>query len=105
MGIGAFVRDPLVSLIFVCITAIGVYSPFGVWWSYPSTFLSGAAAAGAMGLINSCGNVGGYLGPYLTGSIKDMTGSFCWAYVSLAGSLAAAGCLMLLLKNRVPPGK
>ena len=102
MGFGSFVRDPLVNLVFVCITAIGVYSAFGVWWSYPTTFLSGAAAAGAMGLINSFGNVGGYVGPYLTGYIKDMTGSFLWAYVYLACSLAAAGGLMLTLKNKAP---
>ncbi len=100
MGIGAFIQDPQVNLLFVCLTAVGVYSALGVWWSYPTTFLSGAAAAGAVGLINSFGNVGGYVGPYLTGFVKDTTGSFVWAYLLLACSLAAAGCLMLTLKKR-----
>jgi len=102
MGIGTFIRDPFLNFIFVGITAIGVYSAFGVWWSYPTTFLSGAAAAGAIGLINSLGNVGGYVGPYLTGFIKGMTGSFHWAYIYLACSLTAAGVLMLTLKKKVP---
>ncbi|MCX5885605.1 MAG: MFS transporter [Proteobacteria bacterium] len=100
MGIGTFISNPSLNFIFVIITAIGVYSAFGVWWSYPTTFLSGMAAAGAVGLINSFGNVGGYVGPYLTGFVKTMTGSFHWAYVYLACSLAAAGVLMLTLKRR-----
>ena len=100
MGIGTFTGDPYLNFIFVMLTAIGVYSAFGVWWSYPTTFLSGMAAAGAVGLINSFGNVGGYVGPYLTGFIKTATGSFHLAYLYLAGSLAAAGVLMLTLKKR-----
>jgi nitrate/nitrite transporter NarK len=55
-----------------------------------------------VGLINSFGNVGGYVGPYLTGFVKDMTGSFSWAYVFLAGFLALAGVLMLTLKKKIP---
>ncbi|MBN1534548.1 MAG: MFS transporter [Spirochaetes bacterium] len=102
MGAGAMTSDPLASLLFVCVTAIGVFGAFGVWWSYPTTFLSGAAAAGAVGLINSCGNVGGYLGPSLTGFVRDATGSFRWAYLYLAASLAAAGIMMLTLKKRGP---
>ncbi len=102
LGVGTFIKDPLLNFMFVCITAIGVYSAFGVWWSYPTAFLSGAAAAGAIGLINSFGNVGGYVGPYLTGFVKDMTGSFHGAYLYLAGSLLAAGLLMLTLKNKGP---
>ncbi len=99
MGIGAFIADPAVNFSFVCLSAVGVFGAFGVWWSYPTTFLSGAAAAGAVGLINSCGNVGGYVGPYLTGFLKDLTGSYRGAYVILACSLAAAGLLMLTLKK------
>ncbi len=102
MGAGAFIRDPQVNFLFVCCTAIGMYGAFGVWWSYPMTFLSGAAAAGAVGLINSFGNVGGYVGPYLNGYVKDATGSFLWASVALAGMLAAGGALMLTLKKKPP---
>lgn len=50
--------------------------------------------------FNSCGNVGGYVGPYFTGVIKDLTGSFQAAYVSLAGLLLCAGLLMLTLRSR-----
>ncbi len=100
MGIGTFVRLPAANLLLVCVSAIGIYAAFGVWWSYPTSFLSGPAAAGAVGLINSCGNIGGYVGPYFTGVVKDLTGSFQAAYVSLACLLLCAGLLMLTLKSR-----
>jgi len=99
MGVGALLRDPAWGFVGVCLAGIGVYGPFGVWWSYPTTFLSGAAAAGAIGLINSCGNVGGFLGPYFTGVLKETTGSVEAAYVGLASSLLAAGFLMLTLRR------
>jgi nitrate/nitrite transporter NarK len=70
-----------------------------VWWSYPTTFLSGAAAAGAVGLINSVGNLGGFLGPFLTGWVRQTTGSFAAALLYLAFSLAAAGLLILTLRK------
>jgi MFS transporter, ACS family, tartrate transporter len=98
LGLGSFVKDPFWGFVCVCVAGIGVYSSFGVWWSYPTTFLSGAAAAGAIGLINSCGNIGGFLGPYLTGLMKDLTGSVHMAYVYLASSLLGAGILMLTLR-------
>ena len=67
-----------------------------------SKFLSGTAAAGAVGLINSMGNLGGFAGPYVTGWIKQTTGSFAGAMIYLALSLAAAGFLILTLKKRLP---
>lgn len=102
MGVGPFVTDPVMSLVLVCVTAIGVYCGMGVWWTYPTSFLSGAAAAGAVGLINSIGNIGGWVGPYLTGFIKDATGSFNYGYYYLAFSLTVAGLLILTLRKNLP---
>lgn len=102
IGAGAFVDNPWVYFSFLVLTAIGTYAPMAVWWSYPTTFLSGAAAAGAVGLINSMGNLGGFVGPYVTGWVKQATGSFAGAMVYLALSLAAAGFLILTLRKRAP---
>lgn len=101
LGIGVFIKDPVINMIFVCLGAIGVFGPFGVWWSYPTTFLSGAAAAGAIGLINSSGNIGGYVGPYLIGIIKDITNSFELSFVILACMVLVSGIMMLTLKKKV----
>jgi ACS family tartrate transporter-like MFS transporter len=102
MGAAAFTRDPWALLFFVTLAGVGTYAPMSVWWSYPTTFLSGAAAAGALGMINSVGNLGGFLGPFLTGWVRQTTGSFAAALLYLALSLAAAGLLILTLP-KVPP--
>jgi nitrate/nitrite transporter NarK len=81
LAVGVFMHNPVVAFFFVILANIGTYAPMAVWWSYSTTFLSGPAAAGAIGMINSCGNLGGFVGPYLTGWIKTATGSFTGAYV------------------------
>jgi ACS family tartrate transporter-like MFS transporter len=103
VGAAAFTHDPWAFLLFLTLAAVGTYAPMAVWWSYPTTFLSGAAAAGAVGLINSVGNLGGFVGPYLTGWIKQTTGSFAGALLYLAASLTAAGLLILTLRPAPPP--
>lgn len=100
LGAGVFIKNPGVNMIFVCIAAIGIFGPFGVWWSYPTTFLSGAAAAGAVGLINSSGNIGGYVGPYLIGIIKNLTNSFELSFLILAGMVLISSVMMLTLKKK-----
>ena len=100
MAGGAFARDPWVFCGFMLLAAVGTYAPMSVWWSYPTTFLSGLAAAGAVGLINSMGNLGGFVGPYVTGWVRQTTGSFAGAMLYLAASLAAAGMLILTLHGR-----
>jgi MFS family permease len=101
MLFGTITDDPILAFAFMCVSGIGVYSALGVWWSYPTTFVSGAAAAGAIGLINSVGNTGGFVGPYLTGFLTDMTGSYRSAWTYLAVSLTCAG--LCILTFREPP--
>lgn len=100
MALGTLVANPVLSFIFTCVTAVGVYVGMGVWWTVPISFLSGPAVAGATGLINSVGNLGGWVGPYLVGFIKTSTGSYSAAYVYLAVSLIIAGITMLTLKEK-----
>lgn len=88
------------SLLFFAITAMGIYGGFGPYWSIPPSFLTGTAAAAAIALINSTGNLGGFVGPYVVGYIKTTTGSFYGGVIFLVGCLLAAGLLVLLLPTR-----
>jgi nitrate/nitrite transporter NarK len=63
------------------------------FWSLPTAFLSGTAAAAGIAWINSLGNLAGYVSPYVVGRVRDETGSMEAALVVLAGSLLAAGLL------------
>jgi ACS family tartrate transporter-like MFS transporter len=68
-----------------------------VFWTRPTDFLTGIAAAGAVAMINSVGNLSGFIGPYLIGVIRDRTGSFTISLFGLAGSSIVAAVLILLL--------
>jgi MFS family permease len=104
LALGATTTSPTMGVLLVVVSACGCYGGFGVWWSYPTTFLSGPAAAAAIAMINSIGNVGGFVGPYVTGFIKETTGSFAGAWAYLAGSMAIAGLLILTLGRRTSLG-
>lgn len=56
------------SLAFLALlVATLAWAPNGIMYSYPATFLQGAAAATGVALINSIANIGGMIGPYLIG--------------------------------------
>ncbi|WP_218914882.1 MFS transporter [Thermodesulfobium narugense] len=96
------IHDPVLNFVFINFAAIGVYSGMGVWWSIPTTFLSETAAAGAIGLINSIGNIGGWVGPFLIGIVKSYTGSYTLAYLCLALCLIVSGILIFTLPKKRP---
>jgi nitrate/nitrite transporter NarK len=63
------------------------------FWSLPTAFLSGTAAAAGIAWINSLGNLAGYVSPFVVGTVRDRTGSTSTALLVLAGSLLTAGIL------------
>jgi MFS transporter, ACS family, tartrate transporter len=87
---------PLIAALSLC--AFGVLGWLGPFWALPTAFLREQAAAGGIALINSMGAVGGFVGPYLIGNIKERTGEFAPGLLVLAGSLAAAAVIVLGLR-------
>lgn len=64
------------ALLAMAVTAVGLYGSRPSFWPMPSIFLTGTAAAAGIALINSIGALGGYIGPFVVGWIKDSTNSF-----------------------------
>jgi ACS family tartrate transporter-like MFS transporter len=88
------------TLVLLCAVAIGVYGFFGPFWALPSEFLTGYAAAAGLALINSCGNLAGFVGPYTIGAIAQRTGN-AYGGLALAGAvMLAAAALVLALRAR-----
>jgi ACS family tartrate transporter-like MFS transporter len=87
---------PLTILLFM-VTAAGFKAYLPAFWSLPNLFLSKAAAAGSIGLINSVGNLGGFLGPYVIGTVETLTGSFEGGLVFLGVSAAVSAGVILTL--------
>jgi len=84
-----------VACFMLAAAGLKAYQP--AFWSLPSLFLSEAAAAGSIGLINSIGNLGGFLGPALLGKVEKVTGSFVGGIYYLCFSLGVCATIILLL--------
>jgi ACS family tartrate transporter-like MFS transporter len=77
------------------LAAFGVLGWLGPFWALPTAFLREQAAAGGIALINSMGAVGGFVGPYLIGEVKERTGEFAPGLLLMAGSLSTAAVIVL----------
>jgi MFS family permease len=86
----------------VAVALTGMKSMLPVFWTLPPAFLTGAAAAGGIALINSIANLGGMLGPWGVGQAKAATGNFAAGYLFLAATMGIGGLLALTVKTRTP---
>ena len=76
---------------------MGLKSYMPAFWALPSLLLTEAAAAGSIGLINSLGNLGGFVGPSLLGMIETKTGSFVYGLLYLCVSMAISATIIFTL--------
>ncbi|MBP6115145.1 MAG: MFS transporter [Neisseriaceae bacterium] len=72
---GFFAHNAVMALIGLTIASVGILAAFPVFWSIPSLFFTGAAAAGSIALINSVGNLAGFVAPYMIGYLKEQSNS------------------------------
>src|SRR3984957_3142362 len=84
LAVSSTISDPILTMVVLTIAAIGVFCTFAVFWTLPTAWLSGTAAAGAIALINSIGNLAGFGGPYLIGWVKEATGNTSTGLLVLA---------------------
>jgi MFS family permease len=97
-----YLRHPVAVMVPVVIAAMGIFAALPVFWALPSRFLTGAAAAAGIGLINSLGNLGGFAAPYATGALEDLTGTNkagMWA----VGVLLVLGSILVVWLRASPP--
>ena len=85
-------------MLSLTICQIGQRSIQPTFWAIPPAFLGGTAAAAGIALINSIGNLGGQLGPWLVGSLRDLTHSHAGGLLLLAGLLVVEAVLVLSLR-------
>ncbi|MFE6758131.1 MFS transporter [Streptomyces sp. NPDC057684] len=92
----ASASNPVVLLIALTVATAGVGSVSGAFFQLPAAFLAGPAAAVGIATINATGNLGGFVGPYLFGILKDTTGSFLVGNLILAALLFLGAAIILL---------
>jgi nitrate/nitrite transporter NarK len=86
--------------LFAVSAAISAFTP--TFWCVPAAMFTGTAAAAAIALINSVGNLGGYLGPMLLGKAKDATGGYTVGMLALGALALAAAAMLIVLPPKRP---
>jgi D-galactonate transporter len=99
IGVSTLLDDPLLKMVSLCVGAFGVFAVLPVFWTLPTAFLSGAAAAAGIAVINSVGNLAGFFGPFIMGWIKDQTGSFAGGLLAIAGAALVGMVFVLFLPH------
>jgi D-galactonate transporter len=100
-GLGLFLStvygdNVTLALCALSLGTAGMLSTMPVFWTYPSAILGGVAAAAGIGLINSVGNLAGFVSPSIIGWLKDVTGSTNAGMYFVAGALVLGAFLALL---------
>ena len=96
-----FMHEAMLATISLTVATAAVLVTMTQFWVLPTTMLTGAAAASGIAVINSLGNLAGFVSPYLIGGIIDATHSTLLAVVALAISMFVVGALALTLPKRM----
>lgn len=99
--IALYLRSPWLAMIAVTVCAVGVCAALAPFWALPSRFLTGAAAAGGIALVNSLGNVSGFVAPYVTGWLADLTGTQRAGLWVVGVAMVAAAVVAVLVGARI----
>ena len=78
------------------------FSYYPAFWSMPTMILTETAAAASLGMINSIGLIGGFIGPYTVGWLNDRTGSLSAAFLLIAVCYLLAGTVLAVIKIPSP---
>ena len=102
--LSAVIPNPVGRLLSLALAQMGIMAMLSPFWALPTAFLVGTAAAGGIAFINSVGNLGGFVGPYMMGALKDKTGTFTIPLMALSTALFIGSVLTFTLsKHRAKP--
>ena len=100
--VALYLSDPRLAIVAVTVCACGVLVALPNFWSLPTAYLTGAAAAAGIALINSLGNVAGFVAPYVTGALSDATGDNRLGLWVVGACMVSAAVVTWLLRARRP---
>jgi sugar phosphate permease len=103
LGLAMVGHAPVPSIIALSVVTVGLLAWVATFWSLPTAFLSGTAAAAGIAWINSVGNLGGHFGPDMIGRIRAATGGHNEAAFYALAAVALLGALIILLLPRTEP--
>jgi MFS family permease len=102
-----FAGSPAATIAVITVTACAIFAALPNFWTLPTRFLTGAAAAAGVALINTIGNLAGFSAPYVTGAVHDWTGGYEIPMFIVGFFMLVSAVLMVLLarSNRIAPAE
>lgn len=94
-----YMESPAATIAMITITACSIFAALPNFWTLPTRFLDGAAAAAGVALINTIGNIAGFSSGYLTGALHDLSGGYTVPMFVVGGFMAMAGVMMLIISR------
>ena len=99
LALASIVSGPVALVATLSLAMVGLAAIFGPFWALATSMMRGVAAAGSIALVNSVGNTGGFVGPYLLGAINDATHSFAYGFLAIAALMLTGGVLVLFVRE------
>ncbi len=96
---------PVFAFVAVCFAAIGFKSASSLFWPIPQAYLDARIAAAVIALVNSVGNLGGFVAPATFGFLEQSTGSIQGGLYGLAGTSVLAAIVVFFARTQPKPGK
>ena len=90
-----FMGSPTATIAVITVTACSIFAALPNFWTVPSRFLTGAAAAAGIALINTVGNIAGFAAGYITGALKDFTGGYVVPMFCVGAFMLLSAILMV----------
>ena len=92
-----FAGSPIATMAVITVTACAIFAALPNFWTLPTQFLTGVAAAAGVALINTIGNLAGFSAPYITGAVHDWTGGYEVPMFIVGGFMLVSAILMIVL--------
>ena len=102
LGLSAIAPNPVIAYILLCFAGLGVNSGNALFWSLNASLMTGAAAAVSIALVNTIAQFGGLIGPWSIGLVRQYTGDFHYALLTIAGFLVIAVIIALVMRVAPP---
>jgi ACS family tartrate transporter-like MFS transporter len=95
LALAGFVHGVVPAIVLLSLATAGLASMLGPFWAFATSFLGGIGAAAGIALVNSVGNVGGFVGPNIVGYVRETTNDF-GAGLAIVGAILIGGGLLVL---------
>lgn len=99
--IAMYMSSTFLTMVFITLTAVGIFSALPIFWYLPTTFLTGAGAAAGIALVNTIGASAGLAAPYMTGWLLDTTGTSKAGLWVVGAFMAMAVGLLFVVRARL----